>query len=200
MPEPLQIDINFELILRLADHVREGEDSVYLGTTVTKNPAWVRDTKKQPYQFTRCAWLNDINGIEIGFETIDFLVDKAVYRYGNTPQREFVSHTRPNTIDERVYDLCGAKWQFRWRFGLHYRDTPIFVFQGREGGVVLPVLIGCHDSYIADMTMLRIFLDLNQLGGRTAERFPPTNPYPRNWGGTVQARHFLSIEDARGQS
>lgn len=89
---------NFDWLLRVCDHARYHEDSVYMGITKTKNPAFKENLYDyQPQYIYGSAWFLDACGFELCYEIID------------------TSHTIRNPGRE-MFRLSSNGWGFSFRF------------------------------------------------------------------------------------
>lgn len=138
-------------ILRIADLVRERGQSVGF---VDERSRPTPDPGKGPRKLFRWAWVLDINGLELGFETIDYALV--------LPEGEDGVRMRQNRINERVYELSGNGWLLRFLF-IQSSIQHDAVFRGGLGYVLDPVLIGDRDSFATDLTVARLALSLDRI-------------------------------------
>jgi hypothetical protein len=156
-------DIDMRPILRLSDLIREKGD--YVGFVDERTKPGLSLNRSAPKVLCRCGWVLDVNGLLIGYETIDYSVP--------LPDGEDGVRSRINGIDERVHELTGRGWSLRYLFlGQNWQGDAIFL--GRRGMAMSPALVGDRDRFLTDMSLVRFSLRLD-LQGRSAERVKDEN-------------------------
>jgi hypothetical protein len=149
-----EFEIDLRPVIRLADHIRETGE--YMGGVDQRRPEVQPGVPRTLY---RTGWASDVNGLLFTFETIDYALP--------LPDGEDGVRLRTSTIDERVYELAGRDWRFRFLFTA--RNDAEHIFLGRVGYVSRPTLIGNRETFRTDLSFARLCLRLDHVG-RSAQR------------------------------
>lgn len=147
-----EFDLDMRPILRLADLIRE--TGVSLGVTDVRRPE-MTGASIAPRALFCASWMLDVNGLVVSFSTIDYSV--------LLPDGEDGIRIRPNTINERVYEVRGEKWTLRFLFEENRQQLDA-VFRGRGGYAMNPTLIGDRAAFGTDLTIARLCLGLDLMG------------------------------------
>jgi hypothetical protein len=147
--EPIQI--NFDWVLRVCDHVRYHENSVDMGISTRTNPAYVTGILDfQPKNIFGAAWFLDACGFELCFEIID---------------TSFTMH-KPNN---EFFELSANDWGVSFRWNPYVRRIEVedngqgrSTFQSRYGNPAEVRLWGDPEAFARAKTLLELVLPLRE--------------------------------------